>query len=360
MTFKKLFRILPAFMLAGMLALTGCQAQGTDIETGSDVSTEATEDPVVGEGEGDTEELTRGEYEDKVFDPALTKGKFAVYVFRADQGYVYDAGTQHSGDSMLILTPDGKTMLIDTNSPSNSSIVVDSLHRLGIEKLDYLVFSHSHLDHVGGYSIVLRYMNVGEIFMNAHEYWGSTTYADLRATAEKYNVPVTYKYEGDTMKLGEYVDIKFLNPPADYDYAGGTSGQNSGSLLLKVVYNESSFLFGGDLYADREAILLEKFAAELDVDVAKMNHHGDKTSNTKEWIAAVSPKIAFTQMSGVFSDTIMGRYRVQGALALHTALDGPFVIYTEGDGTYDIQASQDRWVLDYGDLGTEKGHVRVE
>lgn len=364
MTFKKLFRALPAFMLASVLALTGCQnaAENTTSETGTEVTegttTEVSTDGTVSaEGEGT---ITAGEYEDKVFKRSLTEGKLAVYVFRADQGYVYDAGSQHSGDSMLIITPDGKTMLVDTNSPSNSSIIVDSLQKLGIEKIDYLVFTHQHLDHVGGYSIVFRYMKIGEVITNAHEYTGSNTYVDLHAKMDEYDIPCTYKYEGDSMMLGKHVKIDFLNPPRDFDYVGGTEGQNNGSILMKMTYKDASFLFGGDLYADQEQIILEKHADELDVDVAKMNHHGDSTSNTKDWVKAVSPKIAFAQMSAVMNDTIAGRYRVQGATLIHTALDGPFVIYTDGDGTYDVQVSQERWVLDFGELITEKGHLTVE
>ncbi len=360
MTFKKTFCMLSVLMLAGMLVLTGCQKAETDTDSENEVvvdtMTEVSSDGTVS-GE---EELTLGEYEDKVFDRSLTKGKFALYVFRADNGYVNDVLSQHSGDSFLIITPDGKTMLIDTNSPTNSSIVVDSLQKLGIKKLDYLVFTHQHLDHIGGYSIIFRYMEIGEVITNAHEYTGSNTYTDIHDLMERKNIPYTYKYEGDSMMLGEYVKLDYYNPPRDFDYVGGTEGQNNGSLLIKMTYKDASFLFGGDLYASQEKVILEKYADELKVDVAKMNHHGDSTSNTKDWVRAVSPKIVFAQMSAVMNDVIVGRYQVQGATMLHPALDGPFVIYTDGDGTYDIQVSQERWVTDFGELDTEKGHLTIK
>lgn len=361
--FKKIIRALPAFMLVCVLLLTGCQNKTGDLDSSVENDTQtsnidaATTDELGADGEV---AIKAGEYESKVFDRSLTEGKLAVYAFRADNGYVYDASSQHAGDSMLIVSPDGKTMLIDMNCPSNTSIVVDSLQKLGIEKLDYLVLSHQHLDHLGAYSIIFRYMEIEQIITNAHEYVGSNTYEDLHKLIDEYEIPCSYAYEGDTIMLGEDVEIKVYNPPEGYDYVGGTDGQNNGSLLLKVIYGDSSFLFGGDLYAEQEEVILAKYADELKVDVAKMNHHGYSTSNTKNWVRAVSPKIAFAQMSGVVEDTIVGRYQVVGAAFLHTALDGPFVIYTDGDGVYDVQVSQDRWLEDFGVNEMENGHMTVE
>lgn len=360
MILKKTFCMLSAFMLTGMLVLTGCQNTETNINSENEIAVDTITE-VSSEGTVSGEEvITPGEYEEKVFDRNLTKGKFALYVFRSDNGYVNDVLSQHSGDSMLIITPDGKTMLIDTNSPTNSSIIVDSLQKLGIKKLDYLVFTHQHLDHIGGYAIVFRYMKIGQVITNAHEYTGSNTYTDIHDLMERNEIPCTYMYEGDSMMLGKEVKIDFYNPPKDFDYTGGTEAQNNGSLLMKMTYKDASFLFGGDLYASQEKVILEKYADELNVDVAKMNHHGDATSNTKDWVKAVSPKICFAQMSAVINEIIVGRYQVQGATMLHPALDGPFVIYTDGDGTYDIQVSQERWVLDFGEINTEKGHLTVK
>jgi len=340
-------------MLASVCILTGCQNTSGNLPGGS------TQEQVNIDGT-ETGEITEGQYADKVFDRTLTEGKMALYVFNSHNGYVYDAGSQHSGDCMLIIAPDGTTMLIDMNSPSNASIAVDSMHKLGIEKLDYLVVSHQHLDHIGGYSTVLRYMEIGQVITNAHLYTGSNTYMDFHKLLKEKNVPVSYLYEGDTMTLGNEIHIDVYNPPRDFDYMGGTEGQNNGSLLLKMTYKNSSFLFGGDLYADQEAIILEKYADVLDVDVAKMNHHGSGTSNTKNWVKALSPKLAFAQMSAISDEMVMGRYQVAGAAILHPALDGAFVIYTDGDGIYDVQASQDRWVLDFGENEMEEGHMTIE
>lgn len=361
--FKNIMRVLPAALLACMLAMTGCQKQTENSDSRSDTNTETSDVDAATTDElsaGEDGAIVAGKYESKVFDRSLTEGQLAVYVFRADNGYVYDVSSQHAGDSMLIISPDGKTMLIDMNSPANTSIIVDSLQKLGIEKLDYLVMSHQHLDHLGAYSIIFRYMEIDQIITNAHEYVGSNTYEDLHALIDEYEITCSYAYEGDTIMLGEEVEIKVYNPPVDFDYKGGTSGQNNGSLLLKVMYGESSFLFGGDLYADQEEVILAKYADELKVDVAKMNHHGYSTSNTKNWVKALSPKIAFAQMSGVVEDTIVGRYQVAGATFLHTALDGPFVIYTDGDGVYDVQVSQERWLEDFGINEMENGHMTIE
>ncbi len=360
---QKKLHALPALLLACVLALSGCQSSTGSPKTDSD-QTESNKGGSSSEEPGadlDGEEEEEAEiYSDKLWDRSLTEGKLALYVLRVSNDYPTDTSVSHAGDAQLLISPDGKTMLIDMNTPTNASIIVATLKKLGIKKLDYLVISHQHIDHLGGFSILFRYMEVGQIITNSHEYTGSSSYRELHKLIERYNIPYSYVYEGDSFSFGEQAQVNIYNPPVDFDYKGGTAGQNNGSLLLKIIYKDSSFLFGGDLYASQEAAILEKYADVLHVGVAKMNHHGYGTSNTREWVKAVSPKIAYGQMTGVVSDVVVGRYQALGSTLLHTALDGPFVIYTDGSDTYEVQAARDRWVETFGLNDMEDGYMVVE
>lgn len=355
MDFKKILHALPAFLLACVLFLTGCQ---TSIE-GSQTDIKQTEINTDSVSEDETEEEPEI-YADRLWDRSLTEGKLAVYAMRTSNDYTSDSLVSHAGDSQLIITPDGKTMLIDINTPTNASIVVATLQKLGIKKLDYFVLSHTHIDHIGGCPILFRYIEIGEMITNDHFNTGNGTYRDVQKLIERYNIPVTHRYEGDVLELGKYVQIKFYNPPRDFDYSGGTAQQNNGSLLMKMTYKDSSFLFGGDLYASQEDVVLEKYADELQTSVVKMNHHGYGSSNTKAWVKTVSAKIAYGQMTDVVSDVVLGRYQASGSTIFHTGLDGPFVIYTDGDDTYEVQVARDRWIETFGQNDMENGYMVVE
>lgn len=366
---KRLLRTLVVFLLL-IMAVTGCRravkpegsiaGQGqseTNDQKGSDDEdfwdTESEDEP-------ESEEESEADYSAQVFDRSLTKGKLSVYFIQADNNYVYDTGSQHAGDSMILIAPDGATMLIDVNSPSNSACIVGALQRLGIDTIDYLVISHQHMDHIGGYPAVLRYINVKQVLTNSHEYTSSATYQGMYKIFEEKGIPVTRVFAGESYKFGSDVEMQVYNPPTDFNNWNGTTNQNNGSVLIKLIYGDSSFLFGGDLYANQEEILVEKYGSALHADVIKMNHHGYDTSNTKAWIQAVNAKIAGAMMSSVTSELVMYRYAAAGTITLHTAMDGAYVIYTGGDGKYDVQVSKERWVSEYGTLDLTDGHMIVE
>lgn len=340
---KKLIQILWASMLMLMLVLSGCQNKKE--EPKADVNAE-------GEEEAD--------YTDKVFDKKAIEGKFSIFFLRSDYEYKGDSSVQHSGDSSLLIAPDGTTMLIDLNTANNSAVIVSALQNLGIDTIDYLVISHPHLDHMGGYPLVFRYMTIKNIIMNPYEPTGNALYSNFVKEAQERNIPIVHYREGASFLFGNEISVKVYNPMLgneDYSNAGKVNGS---SLLMKFTYKDSTFLAGGDTYTEQERALVEKYGDELQADVVKMNHHARASSNCREFVKTVKPKIAGAHMSSVMSDTIMTRYLSAGAITLHTALDGTFVIYTDGDGTYDVQLSRERFTTEYGSLDSAEGHLRVE
>lgn len=335
--------LLTVLLVGGLLA--GCQEPPVNEP---DVTTE----PSV------TEEAAEANWLDRVYDPAAGEGKFSIYFINATKDYVTDSSVTHAGDSTLLVSPDGKTMLIDLNNQANGPEIVSSLQKLGIDTLDYLVFSHPHADHIGSYQVLLRYIKVNQVIMNSHDYSSaSAAFAAMMNAFAENNIPIRHVAEGDVIMFGDSVEVTVMNPPVDYVFSDESTVGNNGSLLLRFVYGDSSYLTGGDLYAAQEKVLVEKYGDALKTDVVKINHHGYDSSSSKEWVQAVGCKIAACEANGVNSEVAEGRYRMSGAQTLYTCLDGTIVVRTTGDGTYEVQVEKERDILLYGDL-TERTDYR--
>lgn len=358
---KKWYHLISAYVLGVVLLLSGC---GTNPTSGSDkeVDSDAASEDV----------WVESEYDDIIFDRTLTEGKMAAYYFHASDAWKYEGGTLKAGDSVLYIAPDGTTMLIDCGTPNFGAYIVHALQQLGIEKLDYFVNSHPHNDHIGGFSILSRHIEIGQVYMvpAEFEFQGGGTDRPLNTVLvrklEEYGIPYDYLIEGDSFKLGNEVNVQIYNPPVDFDYAN--VDYNECSMLMKITYGDSSFLTGGDLGNDLVKMgrastteLISKYGTELQADVAKMNHHGNfiGTTGLDEWIETIGAKVHVGVDSAIDDEEDFLMYGLD-ALALHTSLDGNICISTTGDGTYDVQVGQERYSSYYGKVDTENGLIHVE
>ena len=346
------------FTLTIMLILTGCGVDGQEA-TGK---TEAEEDYI------------ENEYRKSVFDSSLTEGKLAVYYLQGLERYTYYNKNANSGESILIVSPEGKTMLIDTNVTPNTAYVVYALQQLGIEKIDYFVNTHVDLDHLSGFALLARNFEIGQVLTGPYKelYYTQTmnTY-DFYRTVESYDIPWNFVCEGDAFTLGEDVEIKIYNPPSaeQVDYSTWDVDENEWSIVMRMTYGDSSYFFGGDIGNDllnykRETItyLIDTYGDELRTDIVKMNHHGGDNSKSmpQEFIDAMDAKLYVGCFHTVSYETAYVRCMTSGAEVLHTALDGTVVVSTAGDGTYDVQVEQDRYSDAYGEPEAENGHMRIK
>jgi len=320
----------------------------------------------------------RAQYSDKVLDRSKVDGKFAVYFLGSNVMYSSYTYTQRGGDSVLLIAPDGTVMLYDCLKPISAAYVVYALQQLGIEKIDYFVNSHPHVDHMGGFSLLARYFEIGHVYLPGArtayenpETLGGSCYAMMREIKER-NIPYSYLVEGDSFKFSDDINVKVYNPPANLAF--DSMDENEWSLALKFVYKKASVVLAGDcgnnlekLGRSTEQELAAKYGSELQADLSKCNHHGDGNVNgntkagTKEWIAATNSKIyvasndQFTDEKNWFSHT------ATGAAVYHTGLDGTVLVYTSGNGIYDVQLEMERNNPDYfGSTGAKNGHVTVK
>lgn len=354
-------------MMVTMLTLSGC---GDNKETDSNAV--SNKEAVSDEKTTEAVDMYSLEYTDIVLDRSKTEGKLAVYFFRGSGYWNTWRGGEHDGDSILVIAPDGTTMLYDASSPNNGAKIVYALQRLGIDKIDYFVNSHPHIDHLGGFAVVAKNMEIGHVYTSAKDMTYKTGnngryWRKMFSIIEERGIPHSYLKEGDSFTLGEDVQVKVYNPPSPEEMSNfDTLDENLISLLLKVTYGESSYLMGGDLEEELqfESNLVAKYGSELQADIAKANHHmmpiKANDVSTEGWLNTINAKVWVGQMSSLPDDFEYFRFRQLDSTILHTSLDGSIVVSTTGDGTYDVQMEREHPSAMYGSIDAVNGYMRVE
>jgi len=238
------------------------------------------------------------------------------------------------GDSILLEFPGRKKMLIDGGGlpvgtfDIGESVVSRFLWGKGIKKIDYLVLTHMHPDHLNGLAAVARNFRIGEFW----ETGGTTeerTYAQLKDSLR--DVRQRNVFEGFSLREGE-VTIAALFPKAKVP--PGLPVGNDQSLVLRVSYRSTSFLLPSDIGIKAEQEILAG-AGDLRSRVLKSAHHGSNSSSSLEFLGAVAPEIIVLTVGrnnafGLPHKEILDRYRETGAKIYRTDLDGAVEISSDG------------------------------
>lgn len=189
--------------------------------------------------------------------------------------YCFDVG---QGDSILISNK-GKNMLIDASTNEMGKTVVEYLQQLGIKKIDYLVGTHPHEDHIGGLDDVINNFDIGTIYM-PNVITTTKTYEDVIDAISNKNLKVTTPKIGDTFNVGKTIcEVMSVGNNKD-DY-------NSCSIVIKMDFNGVSYLFTGDANEN-----VEKSRDWPEIDILKVGHHGSSTSTTQSFLDQIKPKAA--------------------------------------------------------------------
>ena len=197
--------------------------------------------------------------------------------FVAQEDLLIDFIDVGQADSILIRNED-KTMLIDAGTNEAGETVVTYLQNLGINKIDYLIGTHPHEDHIGGLDDVINHFNIGQIYMPKIE-TTTKTFEDVLDAIENKNLTVTSPNKGDKIEIGQAVGTFMTEPILDKD------NLNLSSLVVRLEFGNNSFLFMGDAEKENEETINWN-----KTDVLKVGHHGSNTSTSESFLNQVKPQ----------------------------------------------------------------------
>ncbi|MFP4199404.1 MAG: MBL fold metallo-hydrolase [Halanaerobium sp.] len=233
------------------------------------------------------------------------------------------------GDSILIETAAGENILVDGGDRADkiAAGIIDYLQKQKIEKLDYLISTHPHADHIGGLADILDSFEV-ETVLDSGKIHTSKTYENYLTKIDQKNINFKTPRRGDQFQLGK-TKLKFLHPDSPVE----AYDLNNSSLVFLLEYRQQKFLFTGDIEKEVEATLLKE-NPDLRVNLIKVPHHGSKTSSSKDFVEQLKPETAVIQVGdnhyGHPAAEVIELYQNQGARVYRNDLNGNLVVTADG------------------------------
>ncbi len=236
------------------------------------------------------------------------------------------------GDCSLIEC--GETVIMIDGGESEYAGTVNSYLALkGISEIDCYIFTHPHSDHIGAAPGVIRANDVAQVMMTTFSEINiptTTTYEKLLDAVLEEDCEVLYVNAGDTYSYGD-LTLDILSPSAQ------TDEYNDMSVVVKITYEDTSFLFTGDATQTVEKEMTGKF--DLSADVLKVGHHGSHTSTSEEFLSAVSPLLAVISCGADNSyghphKDVVDLLNAHEISIVRTDLSGDIVVYSNGKNIF--------------------------
>jgi competence protein ComEC len=267
--------------------------------------------------------------------PFVTQGRLRVFALDVGQG-----------DSSLIITPEGKSVLIDAGPPQAGDEVVAALRKRDVRSLDLAVATHPHADHIGGMRRVIENFEVKNFLDSGQEYTSKEYERMLDAIAKK-RIKLIDAKKGMKFDLDSGVKFEVLNPQANDQWIrkvrSGGSVENANSVVLLLSYGKFSMLFTGDAETETEDLMMDA-NAPLRAQVLKVGHHGSRYATSARFLNAVAPKDAVISCGadnryGHPAEETLDRLRKAGVKIYRTDLNGEITIETDGN-EFEIHAAR--------------------
>ena len=241
------------------------------------------------------------------------------------------------GDSLLVVFPDSKIMIVDgggmlaygrvrkPNIDTGEDVVSPYLWSRGIRRVDVIAVTHAHEDHSGGIAALIENFRPREVWV------GASPLQRVVDAATRRKIAVVARHSGEDLEFGG-ARIEVISPPAGY--AGRQPGNND-SLAMRIAFGRRNFLLTGDMEKPMEARALAD-GIQIQSDVLKVGHHGSKTSTIQPFLDAVSPSIAlisagYENSFGHPHRDVLARLNSRHTAVLRTDLDGLITVRTDGN-----------------------------
>lgn len=242
------------------------------------------------------------------------------------------------GDAILIQC-DGVNMLIDAGANDKAELVKYYLESQGVNKLEYVIGTHPHEDHIGGIDVVIDNFDIGKAIM-PKETSTTETFKDVINSINNKNLKITEPKVGTSYSLGG-ASWEIVAPNSNF-----YDNSNNYSVVIKLIYRNNSFLFTGDAEDISEEEMLNN-GIDLKADVLKLGHHGSSSSTTEEFLAAVKPEYAVISVGRMNSyghphNEVMSRldasaipvYRTDESSTIVATSDGEKITFNCESGSY--------------------------
>ncbi|MEH2936535.1 MBL fold metallo-hydrolase [Acutalibacter sp. JLR.KK004] len=328
---KRLFLLLTVILTFTLFA-TGCGDSNSpppdDLSSiSSNVNTPSPAVPSASDSDGETEPASSTNTEaDPGETPAQSEAPSSVPTEVAEGSsfeiHYIDVG---QADAALVLC-DGQAMLIDGGNAEDSNLIYAYLKKLSLDHLQYIVCTHAHEDHVGGLAGALNYATVDVAFSPVTSY-DSRAFGNFVTYLDKQGVSITIPKAGDSFSLGS-ATVSILGP------INSSDDPNNTSIVLRIVYGDTSFLFTGDAEREEEQDILNA-GYTLDSTVLKVGHHGSETSTSYVFLREIMPEYAVISVGtgnsyGHPTDAVLSRLRDADVKVYRTDLQGDVICTSDG------------------------------